>query len=75
MAFISSRLPAQPSQTEVVVAEDHPEFRQTGLKCSSAIRLDKIATVSKDLVMGEIGEMGAALRKTIDGRLRELYRF
>ena len=39
-----------------------------------AIRLDKIATIPKDLVMGQIGEIGAALRKIIDARPRELYR-
>jgi len=73
VAFISSRLPEEPSQTEIVVGEDHPEFPQTGLKRSSAIRLDKITTISKDLVVGEIGEIGHLLRKTIDERLKELY--
>ncbi|KXB05561.1 hypothetical protein AKJ50_00540 [candidate division MSBL1 archaeon SCGC-AAA382A13] len=71
--FISSRVPEEPSQTEVVVEEDHPEFRQTGLKKSSVIRLDKVATISKDLLVGEIGEVGPSLKKTINERLRELY--
>jgi mRNA interferase MazF len=38
------------------------------------IRLDKIATISKDLIIGEIGELGPTLRKAIDEKIRELYR-
>jgi mRNA interferase MazF len=37
-----------------VVDKSHPEFALTGLKLSSVIRLDKVATVLKDFVVGEI---------------------
>jgi mRNA-degrading endonuclease toxin of MazEF toxin-antitoxin module len=36
---------------------DHPSFITTGLKVSSVIKFDKIATISKDLIEGEIGEI------------------
>jgi len=45
----------------------------TGLKTSSVIRLDKVATVLKDLNAGEIGEVGDALKRAINGRLLEIY--
>ena len=74
VAFISSRLPEAPSPPEIVVKEDHSEFRQTGLKRSSVVRLDKVATITKDLVAGEIGEVGPALKKKINEALLALYR-
>lgn len=73
-AFISSRLPEKPSEVEVLVGEDHPEFQQTGFKKSSVIRLDKVATITKDLVAGEIGEVGPILKKAINEKLNELYK-
>jgi len=73
VAFISSRTPLTPSSTDILVPEDHKEFRRTGLKRSSVIKLDKIATVSKDLIVGEIGEVGEALRREINMRLRDVY--
>ena len=70
VAFISSRISAKPLDTDVVVMDGHPEYRQTGLKTSSTIRLDKIATVVKTYVMGEIGELGSSLKNEVNVKLR-----
>ena len=72
-AFISSRLPERASPGDVVIDDKHQEFQLTGLKTSSVIRLDKVATVLKDLIAGEIGEVGDALKREINGRLLEIY--
>jgi mRNA interferase MazF len=74
VAFISSRVPDKPASTDVVVDKSHPEFMLTGLKMSSVIKLDKIATVLKDLVVGEIGELGSELKREVNLRLRKVYR-
>ncbi len=73
VAFMSSRVPAQRSPTEVLIRQDHEEFAGTGLKRSSVVRLDKVATVSKSLMLGEIGEIGKALRGEVSRKLREAY--
>jgi mRNA interferase MazF len=73
VAFISSKVPVTPSPTDILIPESHEEFTRTGLKRSSVIKLDKIATISKDLILGEIGELGEALRREINTRLREVY--
>ena len=62
VAFISSRIPNTLSEYEIVISKDHPEFKLTGLKVDSVIKLNKIATVLRDLVYGEIGELGPILR-------------
>ena len=74
VAFISSKVPDKPALTDVVVDKSHPEFMLTGLKLSSVIKLDKIATVLKDLVVGEIGELGKMLKKEVNSRFRKAYR-
>ena len=73
VAFISTRMPTQPSTKEVLIPHDHREFRLTGLKTASVIRLDKVATISKDIILGEIGEVGEMLRKEVNKVLRETY--
>ena len=75
VAFISSRVPQRPAQTDIVVDEAHPEFELTGLKTSSVIRIDKVATISKDLILGEIGEIGNELKKEINSKLSKAYMF
>jgi len=74
VAFISSKVPAQPSPTEILIPEDHEEFAGTGLKRTSVVRLDKVATVSKSLMLGEIGEIRETLRGEVNRKLREVYR-
>jgi len=73
VAFISSRVPEELLSTDLLIREDHQEFAKTGLKRSSVVRLDKVATVSKSLMLGEIGEIGEALRGEINRKLREAY--
>jgi len=57
------------------VAVNHPEFNLTGLKVTSTIRLDKVCTLLKELVVGEIEEIGDMLRLEVNKTIIELYRF
>ena len=73
VAFISSRIPAQLAGSDLFVMVDHPSFPDTGLKVSSVIKFDKIATVSKDLVEGEIGEIPAALARECNSIMSRVF--
>jgi len=75
VAFISSRVPQEPAPSDITITENHPEFRLTGLKVPSVVKLDKVATISKDLIPGEIGEIGAKLKREINKKLIEVYKF
>lgn len=72
VAFISSRTEIQ-KQTDIIIDKDNPEFKLTGLKVTSLLKLDKIATISKDLILGEIGEVSTSLKKNINRKIAELY--
>ncbi len=54
VAFISSRIPSKPSDTDVIITQNHPEFPLTGLKVDSVIKLDKVATLSKNLIIAKL---------------------
>lgn len=73
-AFISSRT-QKPKATDITIDETHPEFKQTGLKLASVIKLDKVATISKDLILGEIGEISVKLKAEINRKIAEVYGF
>ncbi|MFH0850407.1 MAG: type II toxin-antitoxin system PemK/MazF family toxin [Candidatus Bathyarchaeota archaeon] len=73
VAFISSKTPGN-EKTSVVVDEGYQDFNLTGLKTSSIIRLDKVATVLKSLIVGEIGETGSTLKKEVNEKLSTIYR-
>jgi mRNA interferase MazF len=73
-AFISSRIRERPEEGDILILQNHPEFVQTGLKCDSCIRIDKIATLEKDLIIGIIGSAGNQLKNQVSKSICNVYR-
>jgi mRNA interferase MazF len=75
LAFISSRIPVGKVPTaSVVLDRSHPDFDMSGLKTSSVIRLDKVATVLSSLIVGELGVAGSQVCETVNRVVSEVYR-
>lgn len=72
VVFISSKIPSKVLEVDILITRDHAGFGRTGLKVDSVIKLDKIATVLKDLVVGELGELDEELRQEVNQKLRSL---
>ena len=72
VAFISSKIPYELSEIDVLITKKHRSFKKTGLKVDSVIKLDKVATVLKDLIVGELGELDDELRREVNRRLRKV---
>lgn len=69
MAFISSRVSGKTDLASIRIGEEDNEFPLSGLKKDSVIRLDKLATVLKDIIVGEIGSIGEELNKRINKKM------
>ncbi len=63
VAFISSKLEKFVEGTSLLIKENHPEFPLTGLKLSSVVRFDKVATVDVKFVAGTLGRLGPKLKE------------
>jgi len=72
VVFISSKIPSKVLEVDILVRRNHAGFGRTGLKVDSVIKLDKIATVLKDLVVGELGELEEELKQEVNQKLRNL---
>jgi mRNA interferase MazF len=70
LAGISSviRGPAIPTDLTVDIA--HPEFRQTGLRVASVLRLHKLAAVESSVIIRRLGRIGPQLQLEVDRVLR-----
>jgi mRNA interferase MazF len=75
VAFISSKIPGHLQDSDFLVSMDHPSFISTGLKVSSVIKFDKIATIAKELIEGEIGQITEDLAKECNIHLRRIFSF
>ena len=73
LAFITSQVSANASATDFVIDKSDADFVTTGLKVSSTIRLHRLMTVTKSIVLRELGKLSLAQRTEIENRLRKLF--
>lgn len=70
LAFIGSYREQPLSTTDLLIEDSHPDFRRTGLKTRSLVKLDKVITVESAIVLGELGELSSDLLAQVDEKLR-----
>ncbi|MGD0252663.1 MAG: type II toxin-antitoxin system PemK/MazF family toxin [Verrucomicrobiota bacterium] len=61
---------SRQSPHDIIVTTAHPEFKQTGLRKDSAIRVSKIMTLEKSKVQHVLGKLGASLSAEVERELR-----
>lgn len=69
LAFISSILPKSPGKNEIILLPSQRDFATTGLKVPSVIRLDKLATIDRRLVVRKLGRLTPKQLNRIDDLL------
>ena len=72
LAFISSQLRSHVSAAEVLLHRSDPEFRESGLRVASLIRLDRLVTLSDAHLLRRIGRLGPQTQLGVDAALRQV---
>lgn len=71
VAYLSSVIPPDPlPPAHLLIVSEHPEFRGTGLKQRSVIRLDKLMTIAQSRVRRRLGHLGPSLLAELDYHLK-----
>ena len=73
LAFISSQVPADILETDVVLDTTQADFSSTGLRVSSTLRLHRLMTVTTLFIQRDLGELSPRLRGEVDRRLKKLF--
>lgn len=70
LAFIGTYRgqPVRPS--DLLIEDSHPNFRPTGLKATSLIRLDRLMTLAADDVIGKLGLLPSDLLSDAGEKMR-----
>lgn len=70
LAFISGHRGGTLQPTDLLIEDTYADFAQTGLKKSSVVQLDKLVTVERTILLGELGELSDDLLQQVDEKLR-----
>jgi mRNA interferase MazF len=65
VAFISSKIPAEPYNVHVLLTKEMPGFKLSGLKRDSVIQLNKLATI--DRLRASSARSILSLKRMLDG--------
>jgi mRNA interferase MazF len=73
VVFISSVM-KKIHEDEVLLNDDHADFKKTGLKMTSIIKCRKVATLDRSIVLGELGILSPSTMKHVDALLKKILR-
>ncbi|MFZ2303961.1 MAG: type II toxin-antitoxin system PemK/MazF family toxin [Minisyncoccia bacterium] len=73
LAFVSSQEQKKKELTDVLVTRTSKGFTETGLKADSVVRVSKIATLDKKIMLGTLGVVSKDTVKEIDAKIRILF--
>lgn len=74
LAFITSRIPANLLNSDLVLDSNAVDFPATGLRVSSVLRLHRLMTVSTSLILRELGKLSPNQQAQVEFKLRKLFK-
>jgi mRNA interferase MazF len=73
LAFITSRIPTDLLESDLVLESSQADFAVTGLRVTSTLRLHRIMTVMTALIRRELGELSPRMQAEVADKLRKLF--
>jgi PemK-like, MazF-like toxin of type II toxin-antitoxin system len=73
LAFITSQVPPDLLDSDLVLHAGHPDFSSSGLRVTSTLRLHRLMTVTTNLIRRELGELSPTLWLAVVEKLRDLF--
>ena len=73
IAFISSKLDQNPTDSDLLILDTTEGFSKTGLALSSVIKLHKLVTVPTNLIKRKLGKLSPAHQQKVKLKLKEIF--
>ena len=73
IAFISSKIPDDLIDNDVIITKQSAKSIGTGLTVDSVIRLHKIVTIPKSIIKRKLGEINKSVEIEIREKLKQLF--
>ncbi len=75
LAFITSRIPDEILETDIVIDSRRDDFSITGLHVPSTIRLHRLMTVTTSLIQRELGNLSSQMEVEVSEKLPKLFEY
>lgn len=75
IAFISSRIPKELLESDLLIKMDSDNWEGTGLSVDSVIRLHKIVSVPVSIIKRKLGSVNQAMQNEIKAKILKLFEY
>ena len=72
LAYISTNIAGNKMPRDLVIWKNDKDLAMTGLKESSVIKLNKLLTLPKAMILGQLGKLSPAQIKKVQAKLKKL---
>jgi len=73
IAFISNRIPDDLTESDLIIEKSSKNSLNTGLKVDSVIRLHKMLTIPKSLIIRKLGEINPSVINEVSRNIKLLF--
>ena len=73
VAFLTSRVPTEVVESDLLLDSRQTDFVVTGLRVTSVLRLHRLMTVTSDLIRRELGALSTRQQAEVTSRLKKLF--
>ena len=67
LALITSKVPEELLETDILIASDNEDFVTSGLRVSSALRLHRMMTATTNIIRRELGQLSMTQQENNKG--------
>lgn len=73
LAFITSKVPDDLLETDILIASGNEDFETSGLRVSSALRLHRMMTATTNIIRRELGQLSETQQESVKSKLKTLF--
>jgi mRNA interferase MazF len=73
IAFISSKIPDDLIESDIIIEKESENFKGTGLSIDSVIRLHKIVTIPKSLIRRKLGGINKSIEAITKSKIIQIF--
>ena len=73
LAYITSNIEGNEMKSDVLIKKTDPDFKHSGLKVNSSIKLNKLLTLPRERMVGQLGKISDKKTEEIKRKLKKLF--
>jgi len=73
VAFVTSRIPVELQETDLVLDSTQAGFAMTGLQTTLTLRLHRLLTITTSIVLRELGKLSPRMETEVRDKLAKLF--